>query len=67
MNDICSDMKEENKLLQEKINTLEAKLEVAENQSRRSNLLFFDIPSTASELWADCENKSYVRSKAQVC
>ncbi|KAL8579585.1 hypothetical protein ACOMHN_025538 [Nucella lapillus] len=57
MNDICSDMKEENELLQEKINTLEAKLEVAENQSRCSNLLFFGIPSTASKLWADCENK----------
>ncbi|KAL8572423.1 hypothetical protein ACOMHN_000570 [Nucella lapillus] len=58
MNDICSDMKEENELLQEKIN----KLEVAENQSRLSNLLFFGIPSTASELWADCENKDLMVS-----
>ncbi|KAL8611607.1 hypothetical protein ACOMHN_062885 [Nucella lapillus] len=57
MQDICDSVKEENEQLHNRVHTLEGQLDVVENQNRKSNLLFFGIPTTASEVWSDSEKK----------
>ncbi|KAL8579991.1 hypothetical protein ACOMHN_054113 [Nucella lapillus] len=58
MQDICDSVKEENEQLHNRVHTLEGQLDVVENQNRKSNLLFFGIPTTASEVWSDSEKKA---------
>lgn len=41
----------------DKIKLLEKRLENAENQSRRDNLIFYNIPERPMENWDDCENR----------
>jgi hypothetical protein len=43
--------------LLEENSKLEEKLDYLENQSRRSNLLFYGIPEADNENWDDCEKK----------
>ena len=47
----------ENEQLHSRISELEDKLDMAENRSRRNNLLFWGIPTQVKETWDDCERK----------
>ena len=51
------ELEHENKLLRDRIEDMEQKIDQAENHSKRNNLLFYGIPTEANETWADCEEK----------
>ncbi|KAL8595032.1 hypothetical protein ACOMHN_002011 [Nucella lapillus] len=57
MQDICNSVKEENEQPHNRVDALEAQLDAVENQNRKSNLLFFGIPTTAAEIWSDCKTR----------
>ncbi|KAL8617255.1 hypothetical protein ACOMHN_058480 [Nucella lapillus] len=47
----------ENGKLHSRVADLEEKLDMAENRSRRCNLLFWGIPTAVRETWEDCKKK----------
>ncbi|KAL8623968.1 hypothetical protein ACOMHN_047188 [Nucella lapillus] len=53
----CEAVEAENGKLQSRVADLEEKLDMAENRSRRCNLLFWGIPTAVRETWEDCEKK----------
>ncbi|KAL8574923.1 hypothetical protein ACOMHN_063617 [Nucella lapillus] len=53
----CETVEAENGKLHSRVADLEEKLDMAENRSRRCNLLFWGIPTAVRETWEGCEKK----------